>query len=197
MAQEIGVIPMKKRGFTLIELLVVVVIIGILLGLLSSALAFAVRNARRTRATAEGKALAAAMRAFRHEYGKWPCSETDPPSSGEPFRYATDNYKEVVQRLVAYRDSGTLIHHGDNKNRVTFLRPSECFTKDADGENIVNLYRALKYDEGEPNTQGIVDPWGLPYRIEIDLANDEAYVTCDSLQQSWRGGVGVAYRREP
>jgi prepilin-type N-terminal cleavage/methylation domain-containing protein len=64
----------KGAGFTLIELLVVVAIIAILAGLTLSTLGYVNRKGAESRARSEVAALAAAIDAFKLEFGSYPDS---------------------------------------------------------------------------------------------------------------------------
>jgi len=65
----------RNKGFTLLELVVVMLIIGVLASLLLPAMAKARRNAKLRQAESDVSALAHAIRAYHHEYGRWPCND--------------------------------------------------------------------------------------------------------------------------
>ncbi len=72
----------SRLGFTLVELLMVVVIIGILVGLLVPTIAAAFRRAKEASVTAELNNLAAALAAFKNQYGDYPPSRIILPEQG-------------------------------------------------------------------------------------------------------------------
>jgi len=80
---------LSQSAFTLIEMMIVVVIIGALIGLLTTSLGRAREYAKKTRTNSDVKTLAAGMWAYRHEYGRWPCSE----DSGTDVTYRANNYR--------------------------------------------------------------------------------------------------------
>jgi prepilin-type N-terminal cleavage/methylation domain-containing protein len=146
----------RRTGFTLIEMLMVVVVIGILLGLLSTAILRARHNAKRTRAAADRKTLLAAVQAFHHEYGAWPCPA--PSGSFEDRVYGgEDDYGENSVVIGLLRPES-----GANKHNIQFLNLGEYRFDSADGT----------YESGA----NVVDPWKNPYRITFSFTNEAASV---------------------
>ena len=96
----------RRPGFTLLELIVVVLIIAILAALLLPAVQKARNNAKRNQAMAEAATLENAIRAYHHEYGRWPCP--DPASGGV---WSNDN-NTILAYLVA--------NHPQNTRNVSF-----------------------------------------------------------------------------
>jgi len=96
------------KGFTLIELMVVVVIICILLGFLSTALLRARDRATDARKSAEKATIAAAIMAFKHEYGYWPEEE-----SVVDGRICPDENHKIMDYLDP--------EHVENPHKITFI----------------------------------------------------------------------------
>jgi len=161
-----------KAGFTLVELLVVIVVIGMLLGLLTAAVLAAAERTRRIRARTEGQALATSLRGYRYEYGRWPVRTSGPATSLE---FTDDNYSAVFGCMSP--DAEEM-----NPKRIPFINVSDFYTREEDGRT-VSLARQLETGAGVPN--GIVDPWGRPYKVTIELRADKAEVRCQTLDEGW------------
>jgi len=143
---------MKRMGFSLIELLAVMLVMILLFSILTPAVRKTIITAKKTRAEGDRKTLEAAVRAYRHEYGKWP----DPangtsgtniygPAKTPPTRQSAEN-RGVIEMMK-----------NDNSANITFLNLSD-FDQDASG-NIVTA----------TNKDG-------KYVFYFDLDNDDAWV---------------------
>ncbi|MES2570770.1 MAG: type II secretion system protein [Verrucomicrobiota bacterium] len=81
----------EKTAFTLIELLVVISIIAILASIASPALIGALKNGKITRATADARQVALALRMYAQDHdGIYPSDTTD---TGEEISNANDAYR--------------------------------------------------------------------------------------------------------
>ena len=107
---------LSQTAFTLIEMMIVVVVLGALIGLLTTSLGRARQHAQRARSESDVKTLAAAMWAYRHEYGRWPCSE----NSGTAVTYRANNY-----RLWEYMTGND---EDQNPRLIRFVNWSEYLT---------------------------------------------------------------------
>jgi prepilin-type N-terminal cleavage/methylation domain-containing protein len=139
---------MKKKAFTLIELLAVILILSILFALLTPAIRRSVATARSRQADANKVSLRAALRAYRHEYRKWPLAMGDESinlgQSSNEVKYSTENYK-VLDRMK-----------NDNPMEMKFVNESDYqFDKN---KNVIN-----------PVTSA-------PYTFVFDLGNDNCRV---------------------
>ncbi|MBN2301709.1 MAG: prepilin-type N-terminal cleavage/methylation domain-containing protein [Lentisphaerae bacterium] len=123
-----AVICKNRNGFTLIELLIVILIIGILFGLLTISIRFARENVKFARQKSDRQTIAAAIQAYRHEYGRWPCDE----EAVYPVFAPTNNY-EIIEYLQSY-------DQGKNEREVTFMNFDE-YNRDGAG-NLCNPWKA-------------------------------------------------------
>jgi general secretion pathway protein G len=76
---------MRRKGFTLIELTVVIAIIAVLAGILAPVVGSYLEQARATRATAETRTLADAIRLYHRDTGRYPIysSTNDATADGD------------------------------------------------------------------------------------------------------------------
>jgi prepilin-type N-terminal cleavage/methylation domain-containing protein len=86
----------KRNGFTLIELLVVIGLIGILMALLLPAVIKSKDKGIEQRAQVNGRAIVAAIDAYKQRYHKWPADDKD-LDAGRDVTYGVDkNDNKVV-----------------------------------------------------------------------------------------------------
>ncbi|OGV69106.1 MAG: hypothetical protein A2283_04360 [Lentisphaerae bacterium RIFOXYA12_FULL_48_11] len=141
---------MRQRAFTLIELLVVMLIIGILLGLLTAAVRKSLHYANERRTNSDKNTLAAAFRAYRHEYGKWPLPSGSASTIGEIKCAGTLN-PLVIENLL-------------NKDQ-------DCNPREISFINIGDYLR-------DTTNNAILSPSsGKPYTFVFNLDNDSCYVS--------------------
>jgi prepilin-type N-terminal cleavage/methylation domain-containing protein len=105
----------RRDGFTLIELIVVIAIIGILFAIIFPAVSGMREKARKREAEITKKGLEIAIRAYRAEYGYWPCPD---PDVGGTFANAAQN--DVVSRLLSTS--------GNNPKNIPFWETSGIVT---------------------------------------------------------------------
>jgi prepilin-type N-terminal cleavage/methylation domain-containing protein len=87
-------IRQSSPAFTLIELLVVIAIIAMLTGIAATGINQAMRTARMTRATNDGKQVGLSLRAYSQDHeGAYPGAESK--TSNEAFRELFPNYMQV------------------------------------------------------------------------------------------------------
>ena len=96
-----------RSGFTLLELLVVVAIIGMLVGMLLPVVGKVKESAKRRKAEAQKIALSAAIMAYKHEFHKWPVSDSDQESDPDITYGGTNSpdHKNIRTITTALRDS--------------------------------------------------------------------------------------------
>lgn len=156
----------RKQGFTLLELLVVIAVIGILMGLLSTALFKSKAHAKRTQAKTEIKALASGLRSYRLEYGRWPLN----PSLVSGSHVFVNNNHEIVKYM---RDDSDPTK---NPRNIQFVNWNDFYTLNDEDERVpLGDYQAAHPDSP------IVDPYGKPLEITIDLDRDLGRVKSPSL----------------
>jgi prepilin-type N-terminal cleavage/methylation domain-containing protein len=145
-----------RRGFTLIELLVVIAIIAALVAGSFGAFAFAIEKTRFADAQSMARTIANAVDQFQNEYDAMP----RPVSAMEGNDCETDT--TAAEGLVSILMG---IDTGRNPRRVNLLGDhKEAAT--AGGRRVDGLIR-----EGENNIE-LVDPWGTPYKVTLDLDGD-------------------------
>lgn len=106
-----------RRGFTMLELIVVVGVVGILIAILFPAVNMARVKAREREATATARALENAIRAFKTEYGYWPCPD---PNVGGTF--------DTVAKQSDIINSYLVMTAAKNTRSVPFWEAAGCVT---------------------------------------------------------------------
>ena len=129
------------RGFTLIEVLVVITIIGILASISIPVVGRAIESARRAQARTEVASLDAAVRAYYNEYSRF-------PHQGSQDEYIDGN-ANLINVLRARPGTGNP-NHANNRRRIIFLEAGERALTDSDNPDMI-------------------DPWGNPYRVLVDM----------------------------
>jgi len=142
-------------GFTLTELLVVISIIGLLAGLMAVGVPRAMEAAKKAKAKADLTAIVAAVKAYRQEYGRWPCRSIDLTRDeyftwyGPPTDLADGKvlFRILSGENISFSGDSVLM----NPKEVAFL---EGVTKSA----------------GRRDTSGgtFTDPWGNQYSVKMD-----------------------------
>jgi len=148
----------RSNGFTLIELLVVIAIIAVLAGGGFAAGNAAIQKAKRTTAQATCVALEAAVNNFYTEYGTMPVQSSTGSSDPDPIK--TDN-DDLLKVLLGLETIATPL----NPRRIKFLSV----------KNGKNRRDGLVYSNTgtNPSVEGLFDPWGGPYFVQLDGDYDE------------------------
>lgn len=120
----------SRRAFTLIELLTVIAIIGVLAAILIPTVSSVRTSANRAKSKAQFAQWAAAIEAFRHEYGYYPAF--DPTGLINANATTTDHLFHDI--LAGHRRDGTVLTSGSpaanqNRKRIAFYSfPETDFT---------------------------------------------------------------------
>ncbi len=153
-----------RLAFTLIELLVVITIIAILMGLLFPAINIVKEQARKAEAKAAVTQVAAAVKQYYNEYGKYPIG--DLTVNDDDLVYGeTGNSNELlfnILRCVKLDSFST----NPNPRRIVFFEGKTASNPDAPRGGFV----ASDSSKGTPNS--FVDPWGKQYVVVIDANYD-------------------------
>ncbi len=136
--------PRRSTAFTLIELLVVISIIAVLAALAFPAVNGAINSARKAQARNDVMQIAAAVKAFKAEYGRLPDKATGEDKEIE------DN-AELMAILTADKEDNS----GLNSKKIVFLEPK------------VSSSAKGGFFEGK-----FYDPWGTPYFVKLDTDYD-------------------------
>jgi prepilin-type N-terminal cleavage/methylation domain-containing protein len=143
------------RAFSLTELLVVISIIGLLAGLSTLGITRAMEAGRKAKAKGDLMAIVSAVKAYKQEYGRWPCRTND--LSRNEFSSWYGPPTEEADGKILFR-----ILSGEN---VAFT-----------GENLpmnpkqIAFLEGAKRSTGRRDTSGgaLVDPWGTQYSLKMD-----------------------------
>ena len=135
-----------KHGFTLVEMLVVIAILGILMAMMVPAAGIVMKRAKTSNAKGDAGLVAATLMKYRMEYNRWPSAASVPNADG----YPTD--KAWVDVMCPTPTSARTL---DNFNQIVFF--------EAGGGALAKSGS----DKG-----AFVDPWGHPYRYQVDQDGD-------------------------
>ena len=139
-----------RRGFTLIELLVVMAIIGILSSVGFVAFKKINNNGKKTQAHTTAVQIATACEEYHAEYGHYP------PTDNDSFTTTgTDGGTTFINALTGEDNE-------HNSKGIKFLTLN----------NSKNKRNGIRRDNGG-EAKEILDPWGKPYRVQLDFDYDE------------------------
>jgi prepilin-type N-terminal cleavage/methylation domain-containing protein len=157
-----------RRGFTLVELLVVIAIMVVLATLVIAGVRNAILKAHKVRATGAIRELTTAMTAFSADYNRPPV----PPEAlamnlpDVIFGRAGGSYtNDFVVAVLEGQDRTFSFDGGDWNTRTINPKLEEYmqFPRTMEKKNgVVNL-------TGDPLFGQILDPWGRPYMIAINV----------------------------
>ena len=167
----------RIRAFTLIELLVVIAIIAILVGLLFPAFKAVQNQARQTQAKNDLTQIVNAVNAFYTDYGKYPIAASGADVIYGPGGIANNALFNELQGcpttgapLPTCSANSTL-----NTRQIVFISPPAV-------KNPANPRSGIATQAATINcfsvaTGDFVDPWGTPYKVEIDGNYDNQITT--------------------
>ena len=163
------------RGFTLIELLVVIVVIGLLAAIIIPSIAGAMRSAKNAKAMSQITALDGAIKRFYAEHGKMPTPKGEDFNPDNDGVYHTANnglqQSEIVRILLNMDDAWGPEERNTKQMSFLDLDPKSVLDQFGDPcKTDVEMRNAL--EAGQP----VLDPWGTPYGILMDLNMDDKIV---------------------
>ena len=167
------------RGFTLIELLTVIAIIAILMGLLFPAVAAVKEAAKKAQAKNDCTGIAAAVKQYKSEYGKYPDIK---PSGGSSKPAAGDEPDEIVGDPVVPNVAGpnnllfnTLRAIDRDPNSSHRLNPRKIIFIEGKAASDPALPKGGFLEKGgdSKNLGCYFDPWGTQYNVIIDTNYDD------------------------
>ena len=194
-----------NQGFTLIELLTVIAIIAILMGLLFPAVAAVKEAAKKAEAKNACTGIAAAVKQYYAEYGKYPPIKLD--DGGSTTAATTDMIvgdpactKALTVNNVLF-DILRAIPRGKNAQpQPNSLNPRKIIFFEGKAASDATAPRSGFLEKGgdEKNLGCYFDPWGKQYNVIID-SNYDGLLDVDSVYQDadWktdgrpRSGVGA------
>lgn len=130
-----------QHGFTLTEIIVAIAVIAILAGAMTPLVVKQIEKSRDSRASQDMRAIKAAMNQYFADTGSWPCAWT---AGGNK-----DAHEDLRDYSCLYEDDGNTGWDGP-------------YLEKSGGTKGGATVMAQKVDG---NWQGIVDPWGNPYRV--------------------------------
>ncbi len=167
-----------RRAFTVIELLVVILIIGILIGFAFPAFQGVLERAKKVQAKNDLTQIVTAVNAFYTEYGKYPVNVASGNTTDAFFGTGTTptgdtsyGNNDVLIDVLRNNTSST-----NNSATVTLLNPRQIvFISPPDARNSTQPKAGVATQAVTVNGISIpigafVDPWGMPYNVEIDTS---------------------------
>jgi type II secretory pathway pseudopilin PulG len=181
----------------MIELLVVIAIIAILAGLLLPAVIGGLKKADVTQAQTEVRLIAAAMNAYRADYGKWPAEYPSRATS----KAAYWDYRELIATLRGTNTTGTVRDQlglsgtpwaNQNPKQRMYLQVSEK-SMATNSTGTAGTYSGSIAANGYSYSAAaneLADPWGNKYVVLPDWDMDGIIEGPDG-ESSIRASVAV------
>ena len=177
-------------AFTLIELLTVITIIAILMGLLFPAIGIVKDSARKAEAKAAVAQIAASVKQYYTEYGKYPVADyvTGTPSDiklGDQSKSGAVDSNADLFNILRGRNVGRNVDNLYNPRRMSFFEHKPVGDPTAPKSGFLD-------SAGSGSLGAFYDPWGRQYTIVIDANyNDVINISGtygDFSEQSQEGG---------
>ena len=199
--------PEKKqreagRAFTMIELLVVIAIIAILAGLLLPAVITGMKQSEVAQARTEVKLIAAAMNAYRTDYGKWPGEISNRDTSTTIYwdyldlintLRGTNVTGSVIDQMGITAQGATTWKNQNPKQRVYLQVSDKSIATNANGTTGNYTGTTASPTPSQPyaaQTGELADPWGNRYCVLPDWDGDGEIKGADG-EPSIRASIAV------
>jgi len=171
-----------RRAFTVIELLIVILIIGMLIGFSFPVFQGVLERAKKVQAKNDLTQIVTAVNAYYTEYGKYPVNVASGNTTDAFFGTGTiptgdTSYgnNDVLIDVLRNNTSST-----NNSATVTLLNPRQIvFISPPGVKNSTQPRAGIATQTVSVNGISIpigtfVDPWGMPYNVEIDTSYDNS-----------------------
>jgi prepilin-type N-terminal cleavage/methylation domain-containing protein len=139
-----------KTGFTLVEMLVVIAILSILMAMMVPAAGMILRRAKLSTAKGDAGVVVTVLLKYQAEYNRWP-----------GFYGTTPGEENLTDKVWVDAMSPPPRQDGDppskyNFKHIVFFEPGSKTLAPTD----------------DPNAGAFVDPWGTPFRYQLDIDGD-------------------------
>jgi len=163
---------LTAAAFTLIELLTVITIIAILMGLLFPAINIAKDQANKAKAKAAVTGIAAAVKQYYTEYGKYPIGASTITGDVTFGDKAANTNQLLFDILTNYPDQGSGKPNTYNPRGIPYFEGKQASDPGAPRDGFTPTGASGSY-----TVRSFLDPWGTEYRVVLDNDYDNQITT--------------------